>query len=94
MFQDTVIAASFANVPVDAYYGGRTDVTVACEIELAPPTTDHPLIVAVDPFHQTVPQWLPAGYECRTTPGALLCSDAWYSMPADMRVSYPLHEQP
>ncbi len=94
MFQDVVIAASFANSPVDAYYGGRTDVNVACDAEFAPPTTAHPLIVAAHPLDQSLPAWLPAGYECRTTPGALLCSDEWGSMPPHMLAAYPLFDGP
>ncbi len=94
IFQDVVIAASFADTPVDAFYGGRTDVTAPCAVEFDPPTTEHPLIVATHPFDLGVPTWMPEGYECRTSPAAILCSDEWDSMPEDMLVSYPLFVGP
>ncbi len=88
-FQDTVIAATMTEVPINGYYGGRTDTDTACPTTASAPGGSV-LTVVVRPL--SFPELIDAdpSVECRYSQHMALCSSNWESIDPSVRDRFAL----
>jgi hypothetical protein len=88
-FQDTVIAATMTEVPINGYYGGRTDTDTSCPASATAPGGSV-LTVVVRPL--SFPELIDAdpSVECRYSQHIALCSSNWDAIDPAVRDRFAL----
>ncbi len=88
-FQDTVIAATMTEVPINGYYGGRTDTDTTCPAA-ASAAGGSVLTVVVRPL--SFPELIDVepDVECRFSQHMALCSEHWDEIDPSVRDRFAL----